>query len=125
MECREAVEETAGQVVGLPEGIKRIVAPVGSGMSLAGILTGLKRAGLAIPVLGVVVGADPVKRLDRYAPKGWRSMAELVPAGVDYHAAVRAEVGGVILDAHYEAKCARFLKAGDLLWIVGIRATQD
>jgi hypothetical protein len=123
MECREAVRQTASQIADIPEGARRIVVPVGSGMSLAGILTGMRRAGLSIPVLGVVVGADPVKRLDRYAPEGWRGMAELVPAGAAYDDAVQAAIGGVELDPHYEAKCARFLEPGDLLWIVGVRAT--
>lgn len=124
MECREAVEETASQIADIPDGVKRIVVPVGSGMSLAGILAGLERAGLDIPVIGIVVGADPEKRLDRYAPEDWRQRAQLIPAGVPYDSAVEAVVGGVRLDPHYEAKCARFLEPGDLLWIVGIRATE-
>lgn len=124
MECQEAVEETAAQIADIPAGVQRIVVPVGSGMSLAGILTGLARAGLDIPVIGVVVGADPEKRLDRYAPDDWRQRAQLIPAGVPYESAVDAVVGGVRLDPHYEAKCARFLEPGDLLWIVGIRATE-
>jgi 1-aminocyclopropane-1-carboxylate deaminase/D-cysteine desulfhydrase-like pyridoxal-dependent ACC family enzyme len=123
MECAEAVVQTSRQVLEIPAGVKRIVVPVGSGMSLAGILTGLRAIRRDLPVLGVVVGAKPEKRLDKFAPKSWRDMAELIPAGVDYHRAVKASVGGVLLDAHYEAKCKKFLRAGDLLWIVGIRAT--
>lgn len=122
MECHEAVAQTAGQVCDLPPAA-RIVVPVGSGMSLAGILHGLKRAGVKIPVLGVVVGADPAERLDRHAPPLWREMAKLVPAGVDYHKSVNASVDDVSLDPVYEAKCARFLRPGDLLWCVGIRQT--
>ena len=123
MECDEAVRQTSAQIAPLPDGVKRLVVPVGSGMSLAGILTGLARASIDVPVLGVVVGADPIKRLDRYAPPHWRDLAKLVPAGVDYHEAVAVDVGGVLLDPHYEAKCARFLEPGDMLWLVGIRAT--
>jgi 1-aminocyclopropane-1-carboxylate deaminase/D-cysteine desulfhydrase-like pyridoxal-dependent ACC family enzyme len=124
MECAEAVNQTRKQVRDLPAGVSRIVVPVGSGMSLCGVLWGLIDAGLSIPVLGVVVGASPDKRLEEYAPMGWRDMATLVPSGVDYHQAVSARVGGVLLDPHYEAKCARFLKPGDMLWIVGIRASE-
>jgi hypothetical protein len=123
MECDEAVRQTRRQVAGLPSGVRRIVIPVGSGMSLCGVLWGLRDQGLAIPVLGVVVGADPAKRLEKYAPPGWQQMVQLVPAGVDYHDAVQATVGDAVLDPHYEAKCARFLQDGDLLWIVGVRAT--
>jgi 1-aminocyclopropane-1-carboxylate deaminase/D-cysteine desulfhydrase-like pyridoxal-dependent ACC family enzyme len=120
MECAEAVKQTSAQVEPVP-GVKRVVIPVGSGMSLAGLLNGLKLKGLYIPVLGVVVGADPVKRLDRFAP-GWRKACELVPAGMDYHNhASTTRLGDLELDPVYEAKCLRFLKAGDLLWVVGIR----
>lgn len=125
MECDEAVRQTAGQVVDIPAGVKRIVVPVGSGMSLAGVLTGLRdpRA-IPIPVLGVVVGADPVKRLDRYAPLAWRDMVKLVKSDLDYHTpAPVTTLEGVALDAIYEAKCLPFLEPDDLLWLVGIRRT--
>lgn len=126
MECQVAVDETARQVENVPASAARLVMPVGSGMSLSGVLWGLRRRGLQIPVLGIVVGADPVKRLDRYAPPGWRSMVTLQPSGLDYHApAPRSfqQLGGITLDPIYEAKCVPFLRAGDLFWIVGVRAT--
>jgi hypothetical protein len=125
MECEEAVEATAAQVGNLPREVARLVVPVGSGMSLAGILHGLRRAGSAMPVLGVVVGADPAKRLERWAPEGWQEQVRLVRSGSDYHTpAVATNLDGVELDAHYEAKAAEHLQPGDLLWVVGIRATQ-
>lgn len=123
MECREAVEQTRHQVRELPEGVKRIVIPVGSGMSLCGVLWGLRDAGISIPVLGVVVGANPMKRMETYAPPGWKEMCKLVPSGTDYHkpaARVKLE-SGLVLDPHYEAKCLPKLLDGDLLWVVGIR----
>lgn len=121
MECPEAVTQTRGQVANLPDGIGRILMPVGSGMSLAGVLWGLMDAGRSIPVVGVVVGAVPTDRLDRYAPPDWRHRVSLVPAGTDYHKPVRAVIGNIVLDPHYEAKCARFIQPDDLFWIVGIR----
>jgi hypothetical protein len=54
-------------------------------MSLAGILHGLAQAAFTVPVVGVVVGADPVKRLDKWAPKHWRNLCQLVQAGIDFH----------------------------------------
>ena len=125
MECEEAVTQTRKQVANIPAGVQRLVVPVGSGMSLSGILWGLIDQDLQLPVLGVVVGADPAKRLDKFAPPNWRDLVELVPAGVDYHSAVNAKIGEVILDPHYEAKCKKFLKKDDLMWIVGIRATSQ
>lgn len=123
MECEEAVRQTAGQVRDIPAGVRRIVVPVGSGMSYCGILHGLQEHRMRLPTLGVMVGADPRKRLERFAPVFPTSWPHLVPAGVDYHAAVNERIGDVVLDPHYEAKCARFLEPGDLLWVVGIRQT--
>jgi 1-aminocyclopropane-1-carboxylate deaminase/D-cysteine desulfhydrase-like pyridoxal-dependent ACC family enzyme len=123
MECRAAVEQTAGQVAEIPEDVGRVVVPVGSGMSLAGVLTGLERAGLRhLPVLGLVVGADPQKRLDRYAPPDWREITALAASAFPYGKEVRASVGDIVLDPIYEAKAAALLRPGDLFWIVGIRS---
>lgn len=125
METPAAVTQTAGQVANLPwPRIDRIVVPVGSGMSLAGILTGLRDWTLPRgrpPVLGVVVGADPRRRLRRYAPPGWEDMVDLIDAGVPYDRATPATLDGIELDPIYEAKCLRFLEDRDLLWIVGVR----
>jgi 1-aminocyclopropane-1-carboxylate deaminase/D-cysteine desulfhydrase-like pyridoxal-dependent ACC family enzyme len=122
MECWEAVEETAAQAYNLPYRANRIVVPVGSGMSLAGVLMGLRYYFInPVPVLGVVVGANPTKRLDKYAP-WWRHMCELVPAGTDYaRPAEQTNWWGIELDPHYEAKAAPFVRPGDLFWCVGIR----
>ena len=122
MECMQAVTGTASQVNNIPAGVKRIVVPVGSGMSLAGILHGLNNLGLKIPVLGVVIGACPVKTLNKYAPQGWQNCVQLVSSGMDYHKECsEINYGGILLDPIYEAKCVQFLQAGDLFWVVGLR----
>lgn len=134
MECREAVEATAAQVK-IPAGVKRVVVPVGSGMSLAGVLWGIQRAGLRVPVLGVCVGADPIKRLIRYAPysgglasrhdRSWREMVTLVQSPLAYDKPAPVTVfNGVRLDSIYEAKCVPFICPGDLFWVVGLRASE-
>jgi hypothetical protein len=121
MEHLEAVELTALEVINIPLEVKRLVVPVGSGLTLAGILRGLAAAGRDLPVLGVSVGADPTRILDKYGPPLWRKMVEIIPAGVDYHTEVDASLGPIKLDPIYEAKCAAHLRPGDCLWIVGIR----
>lgn len=124
MECIEAVQATAGQVANIPSDTKRLVVPVGSGMSLAGVLQGLLDLGRRIPVLGVRVGADPSKRLNAFAPFGWQGSVELVTSPLDYHAhAPETMLGELELDPVYEAKCLPYLEEGDLLWVVGIRPT--
>jgi len=128
MECSEAVAATAAQVAQVPGDIGRLVVPVGSGMSLAGILWGLHTGAAAghhhLPVLGVVVGAAPERRLDRWAPPEWRRHVTLARSPHDYHQAAPAtRLGSLVLDAHYEAKALPHLAPDDALWVVGIRRT--
>lgn len=121
MECWEAVEETARAACALelPAGVRRVVIAVGSGMSFAGLYHGLN-----LPLLGIVVGADPRARLDKYAQGWWtpEKDIELRAAPQAYDKRVLARVGGVQLDPVYEAKVKPYLRPGDLFWIVGIRA---
>jgi 1-aminocyclopropane-1-carboxylate deaminase/D-cysteine desulfhydrase-like pyridoxal-dependent ACC family enzyme len=128
MECVEAVRQTAAQACAtvvqmhsLTDKPRRVVVPVGSGMSLAGILHGFAQAEITTPVVGVVVGACPVKRLNKWAPPNWRDLCELVRCDIDFNRPVAdARLGDVELDPIFEAKCLAFLRSGDLLWIVGI-----
>ena len=121
MEHFAAILETAWQVGNLPTNAKRIVIPVGSGMSLAGVLWGMKMFGIDLPVLGVCVGANPTKRLNKYAPTGWADKIDLIEAGQDYHKRLDIQISGIELDPIYEAKCIKFLKNEDIFWIVGKR----
>lgn len=111
------LRQVTEQARALPE-FGRLVLPVGSGMTLAGILRGLPRPA---PVLGVRVGGDPAPCLDRHAP-GWRDRVRLVVSPLAYEARANNMLGGLALDPHYEAKCLPYLRPGDLLWAVGIRA---
>jgi 1-aminocyclopropane-1-carboxylate deaminase/D-cysteine desulfhydrase-like pyridoxal-dependent ACC family enzyme len=124
MECREAIDQTRKQVANLPREIKRIVVTVGSGMSLCGILYGLQDLGWNLPVLGVVVGANPLQRLWKWAPIDWSRNTTLVPSGVDYHKSVPNSFHGITVDSVYEAKALPFLQDGDCFWVVGIRETE-
>ena len=123
MECGEAVEQTALQVESLipyRDRIKRIVAPVGSGMSFSGIVNGLIQNDLHIPLVGIQVGADPQKRLDYYCPpfSTYLLFKSVNKYGERKHGQT---LGAIKLDPYYEAKCLPFLQAGDLFWIVGHR----
>lgn len=124
MECWEAINQTSKQARNLILGIRRIVIPVGSGMSLAGVLWGLKDSYRQIPVTGIVVGADPTKRLNKYAPSDWQTITTLIKSPFKYHESAPRELTHwrlQNLDPIYEAKCVPFLQPGDLFWIVGIR----
>ena len=121
MECLENVEVTSKQVVNLPKEIKRLVVPVGSGMSFSSIVTGLVREGIDLEVLGVQVGKDPHKIISEYAMGVDFVNYDIVKSDVDYHTEVDAYVDDIQLDPIYEAKCREFLREGDCLWIVGKR----
>lgn len=122
MEHDLAVVETMAQVANIPAEVKRIVMPIGGGMSFAGVLSGLQFFKRDIPVIGVKVGADPLKRLNRWAPMGWQGMCTLVNAHYQYDDYVHTNKEIPFqLDPVYEAKCQDFLRPGDLMWCVGIR----
>jgi hypothetical protein len=124
METPLAAEYTAKQAGNLPHGeYRRIVVPVGSGMSLAGVIAGTPDE---TTIVGVSVGADPTKRLDRYAPM-WRFRdVRMVQSEIPYgKPAPVSRLGDIKLDPIYEAKCLPFLQADDLFWIVGIRQTEQ
>jgi 1-aminocyclopropane-1-carboxylate deaminase/D-cysteine desulfhydrase-like pyridoxal-dependent ACC family enzyme len=119
METGDAVICTASQVQRIvwPK-INRLVVPVGSGMSLSGILAGMEREEIDCPVIGVVAGVDPTKTLDKYAP-GWQARVKLVEGAGGYHHLERGMLGSVDLDPAYEAKCLEYVQPGDGLWVVG------
>jgi threonine dehydratase len=122
MECADAVKAVAAQTQNLPREVQRIVVPVGSGMTLAGILVGLERAAWRAPVIGVMVGANPRTRLDRWAPSDWRRRVRLVASAIAYHEpGIRTACGGLTFDPWYESKCLAYLREGDCFWVVGNR----
>lgn len=121
MECERNVEVTSEQVRNIPDECKRIVMPVGSGMSFSSVVTGMTKYDIDKPILGVRVGKDPSKILDTYAFGLDFLDYGIVDSTVDYHTPVEAYVGDYQLDPIYEAKCREFLREGDLLWVVGKR----
>ena len=124
MECKEAVSQALMQVKDLLPNIKKIVIAVGSSMNLAGVLQGLKKKKLSIPVLGIMVGANPISRLDKYAPACWRGMVQLIKSELKYHEEEKNnEKYGIKFDPIYEAKCLKYLQPDDLFWVIGIRKT--
>lgn len=128
METKKAIMQTRLQVRNLPFGMfNRIIMPIGSGMSLAGLLWGLNDLKVNVPIVGVVVGAEPYDRLNTYAPRDWRKRVILVKSDIDYHAYYNNKeenlFKGVLLDPVYEAKCIPYIKDGDLMWVVGQRAS--
>ncbi len=128
MEHAAAIASATQALTGGPWGkFDRLVVPVGSGMTLAGILCGMAEVvppPLRPAVVGVAVGGDPGRRLDRWAPPMWRFACEEQTSELRYdQPAPRAwqHALGFPLDPIYEAKCWPFLEPGDALWVVGHR----
>ncbi len=129
MQCVKNVKLIAEQVQNIPPEVKRIVIPVGSGMSFCGVLQGLVDYNrYDIELIGVQTGGNPFKIIDTFKPKfvalPKHSVVTYMP---DAKPAARYDthlkdvyVGGVKLDEVYEAKCKDFIQDGDLMWIVGI-----
>ena len=122
MECEENIEVTKHQVCNIPDNIKRIVMPVGSGMSFISVMNGLEHYKMyGIEVLGVSVGTDVTKNLQKYL-RAPNIKYNIVKSELNYDDAVENNfIGDVELDKIYEAKCLPYLKDNDLLWIVGKR----
>jgi 1-aminocyclopropane-1-carboxylate deaminase/D-cysteine desulfhydrase-like pyridoxal-dependent ACC family enzyme len=119
MEGSFAIKCTAHQVDNLPSSINRIILPVGSGMTLIGLLIGLQARPSIPPIVGVVVGKDPSSTLDRWL-SNWRQHVTLVNSEINYHqSAPITNFYGIDLDPIYEAKVIPYLQPGDLLWLVG------
>lgn len=118
--CDEAVAATAAQVRNIERKLRgRIVVPVGSGMSMAGVIAGVEKYHISAKVLGVVCGTDPSLRLAAYTPLWQQQGHALVWSTVPYNVGVKRNIGNVLLNGTYEAKCVEHLMDGDLLWLVG------
>jgi hypothetical protein len=81
----------------------------------------MKQFSITNIVIGILVGADPQKRLKVWAP-GWAFNTRFIRSELDYHdEAPVQEFDGVQLDPIYEAKVIPYLGKGDLFWVVGKR----
>jgi len=124
MEFPEAIQCTSQQVSNLPfQSIKRILLPVGSGMTLIGILTGLKQRGIKhIPVVGIIVGKDPVETINKWISWEWQGMVILIQSPFDYYQKAPVTTWqGIPFDPIYEAKIIPYIEPYDLVWLIGHR----
>ena len=125
MESEWQIRGTAAQAENLPAGgFKRLVISMGIGMSLSGVLQGLERRGIFVPVLGIAVGADPSRWTSKYTSRKWDGLLEIRKSEHAYSKKIEGSIGGAAMDRVYEAKALEFLKPGDLFWVVGIRPTR-
>ena len=128
MECEENIEVTKHQVKNIPDDVKRIVIPCGSGMSMISVIKGLQYYSMFDKnLVGVVVGKNPQKTFDRFLGGLFNEVTikyDFVRSEQRYdEQAKKQAIYGLELDPIYESKCIPFLHSGDLLWVVGKRKT--
>lgn len=120
-----ALEDAALQCANLPEAA-RIVVSTGSGLTCAGVLAGLARAGRQTPVLALAVSplatAEGIVALaKKLTDKPLPSLAlQRTPGEYDEWKAARLP-DGTPLDPFYAAKALSFVQPGDCLWVPGVR----
>lgn len=125
MKCNENITLVSKQVANIPNFIKRIVVPIGSGVTFCGVLKGVYDNNLDVEVVGVQTGANSEEFIRKYNPffrkinyKIITYKPELKPK-YRYTSFVDASIGDIKLNPVYEAKCKEYLQPGDLFWIVG------
>lgn len=128
MEFVENIDITKKQVRNIPKDVKRIVVPVGSGMSFCSIANGLVDENrLDIELVGVQVGKDPESVFKKYLYKcdnrlfGKKLKYKIIKSPYSYDKEIDKSLGEIRLDPIYEAKCVDYLQDGDLFWVVGKR----
>ena len=123
---RRAVEDTALQCGNIPDSVRRIVVATGSGLTAAGVLVGLARAGRWNPVVAVAVSdMATVERIMAAAQKvvdGRLPHVRIIRVPQPYGRWVAAKLpDGTVLDPYYAAKVLPYVEKGDLFWIPGLR----
>lgn len=128
-----AIADAAVQVVNLPSNAKTVVIPTGSGLTAAGVLVGLVKIGLTIPVLAVAVSSladrDNILNLARKHLSVFGRLDEpnfptftLIREDMKYsEPLVRRLPDDTPLDPFYAAKALDYVSEGDVLWVPGLR----
>lgn len=122
-----AILDTAKQCQNIPETVKRIIVPTGSGLTAAGIMIGVAEKGIeviAVATSPMVVGSGIRQLAKRYQPNKDIELGELtfVCPVMPYDKYLVASLpDGTPLDPFYAAKAWRLTKENDLFWPPGLR----
>lgn len=129
MESWDCIDINKHQVQNIPNDVSRIIIPCGGGMQMISVIRGLREYGKShIKVIGVQVGANPKKIIEKFLKNdglfGEPYNYEIVKSEIPYEKHLEScSFCGIHLDSVYESKCIPFLQKGDLLWIVGKNIT--
>lgn len=119
LEDEITIEINKDQVQNIPDEVKRVIVPIGSGMNFISIIKGLEEYNKNIPVVGIQIGLDPKKNIERFL--GETSIKyEIIKSEIPYNKQAKEyKLGNIKLNKTYEAKCLPYLKPNDLFWIIG------
>lgn len=97
---------------------KRLVIPVGSGTTLIGIVHGLKKRKIDIPVLGIMTGMDAKKNIyNKFQQYTENYNITLIKSDLKYSQKLDINIIPD-LNETYESKCLPYIQDNDLFWIV-------
>ena len=119
LEDQITIEINKTQVQNIPDEVKRIVVPIGSGMNFISILKGLEEYNKIIPVIGIQIGLDPTKNIQKFL--GTTNIPyKIIKTDLTYNKQAKEYMlGNIKLNKTYEAKCLPYLQPNDLFWIIG------
>jgi 1-aminocyclopropane-1-carboxylate deaminase/D-cysteine desulfhydrase-like pyridoxal-dependent ACC family enzyme len=119
LECTETIEINQEQVQNIPDEVKRIVVPIGSGMNFISIIKGLEKYKKDIPVLGIQIGLDPTKNIQKFL--GTTTIEySIIKSELPYaKKPTNCNISNITVNPTYEAKCLPYLQDNDLFWVIG------
>lgn len=127
----EIIDANVGQVANIPLNLDYLVIPVGSAMNFISIIKGLdKYKNNVQKIVGVYVGKEPFKTVDKYIPKvfGTRLGYDVTLVKYDKPYSTWVNVNNNFFDPIYEAKAYDWIinnldvaNSRILLWVVGRR----
>lgn len=119
LEDQITIEINKTQVQNIPNEVKRIVVPIGSGMNFISILKGLEEYNKIIPVMGIQIGLDPTKNIQKFLGET-NIPYTIIKTDLTYNKQAKEYMlGNIKLNKTYEAKCLPYLQPNDLFWIIG------
>jgi len=122
------VDSNAEECNNIPDNIKSIVVPTGSGMSLVGIIKGLRKRNMFPNIYAVCAGGDIKvrKTLNKYCSD--LTNLHIISWNGEYDELVEESIENIQLDPIYEGKACLWFKQNVkkieppvLFWIVGRR----
>ena len=120
-----AIEDTIKQCENIPEDVKRIIVPTGSGLTAAGVLAGManrsKKPFIVVVATSTMCDAlSIIKRARQWGADQGR--LEFIPPTSSYNDHEVAMLpDGTPLDPYYSSKAFKYLQPNDLFWPVGLR----